>query len=129
MNKVLVDSSVWISFFKGAEESKILFPLIEANQLCINDLILAELIPSLNHKKEHEIAKLLQSIERPPLDIDWVEIMRMQTLNLKHGINKVGIPDLIIVQNAMQNNICLLSFDKHFTLMKSHFGFKTMDLR
>ncbi len=129
MNKVLVDSSVWISFFKGTEESKILFPLLEANQICINDLILAELVPSLNHKRENEIAKLLQSIERAPLDIDWVDIMRMQTVNLKHGINKVGIPDLIIVQTAIQNNIRLLSLDRHFALMKGQFGFKMMDLR
>ena len=129
MNKVLVDSSVWISFFKGAEEAKILFPLLEANQICINELILSELIPSLNHKKEHEIVKLLHSIARAPLDIDWVDIMRMQTVNLKHGVNRVGIPDLLIVQNAIQNNMRLLSFDKHFALMQSNFGFKTMDVR
>jgi hypothetical protein len=28
----------------------------------------------------------------------------MQKINLANGINKVGIPDLIIIQNVIQNN-------------------------
>jgi len=47
-----------------------------------------------------------------------------QILNLKHGINKVGIPDLIIVQNVLKNNLELFSFDAHFKLMQKHFKFK-----
>jgi hypothetical protein len=41
----------------------------------------------------------------------------MQTLNLKKGINKVGISDLIIAQNAIENDLELYAFDKPFTLM------------
>jgi predicted nucleic acid-binding protein len=127
MNMVLVDSSVWIAFLEGAEESRLLFPLLDSNQLCINDLILAELIPSLNHKKELALARLLESIERLDIKIDWNEIIRIQTANLKNGINRVGIPDLIIAQNAIQNQVKLLSFDRRFELMKKHTGLKIFE--
>ena len=122
MKKVLVDSSVWIAFFKGTEEGKLLFPLLDTNQICINDLILAELIPALNHKKEVALAQLLESIERIDLHIDWDDLIVMQTINLKNGLNRVGVPDLIIAQNAIQNDIPLFSFDKHFEIMKKTMG-------
>jgi hypothetical protein len=118
VKKVLVDSSVWIAFLKGTEEGKLLFPLLDTNQVCINDLILAELIPALNHKKELTLVRLLESIERTRLRIDWDDIVAMQTINLQNGLNRVGVPDLIIAQNALQNDIPLFSFDKHFEIMK-----------
>jgi predicted nucleic acid-binding protein len=124
MSKTLVDSSVWISFFKGSEEGKLLFPLLDSNQACVNDLILSELLPSLIHKKELVLVGLLKSIEKTEIDIEWEEIIRMQSINLKNGLNRVGIPDLIIAQNSMQNDIRLFSFDKHFEIMKEHIGLK-----
>lgn len=128
MNKVLVDSSVWIAFFKGAEEGRQLFSLLDTNQICINDLILAELIPSLNHKKELALVRLLQSIERTRLHIDWESIIEMQTINFKNGLNRVGVPDLIIAQNALQNDIPLFSFDRHFGIMKKSIGIKLFNI-
>ncbi len=128
MNKVLVDSSVWIAFLKGVEEGRQLFSLLDTNQICINDLILAELIPSLNHKKELALVRLLQSIERTRLHIDWESIIEMQTINLKNGLNRVGVPDLIIAQNALQNDIPLFSFDRHFEIMKKSIGIKLFNI-
>lgn len=127
MSKTLVDSSVWISFFKGNEEGKLLFPLLDSNQACVNDLILSELLPALIHKKELIVVGLLKSIEKTEIDIEWEEIIRMQSINLKNGLNRVGIPDLIIAQNSMQNEIRLFSFDKHFEIMKKHIGLKLYD--
>jgi len=129
MTKILVDSSVWISFFKGASEGKLLFPLLDSNSACINDLILAELIPSLKQKNETILVGLLKSIERIRIEIDWEDVIHMQTINLKNGLNKVGIPDLIIAQNAIQNNAKLFSFDKHFEIMKKHIGLKIYEMK
>src|SRR4030066_161277 len=55
MSQILVDSSVWISFFKGSIDQDPFFTLIDTNQLCINDLILSEIVPSLLFKKEEKI--------------------------------------------------------------------------
>ena len=98
--------------------------LINNNTLCINNLVLAELLPSINLKKESELKRLLLTINQIDIEIDWDEIIDMQTKNLLNGINKVGIPDLIIAQNAINNNLFLFSFDKHFSLMSDLFGLK-----
>jgi predicted nucleic acid-binding protein len=114
---VLVDSSVWIEYFKGNESTLPLNELIDSNNLCINDLILSELLPSINQKNENDLKELLLTITKIELEIDWHQIIAMQTLNLKNGINKVGIADLIIAQNAIENDLELFAFDKHFILM------------
>ncbi len=121
---VLVDSSVWIEYFKGLESALPLNDLIDSNNICINDLILAELLPSINHKKEDRLKELLLTITKIHIEINWNQIVYMQTLNLRNGINNVGIADLIIVQNTMDNDIELFSLDKHFQLMSELHGLK-----
>jgi len=124
MKKVLVDSSVWIGFFKGIDQANELNNLIDKNLLCINDLILSEILPSLIVRRENELVDILNSIDKAELRIDWIGITQMQIQNIKNGINKVGIPDLIIAQNAIQNDTKLFTFDKHFGLMKKAIGLK-----
>ena len=121
---VLVDSSVWIEYFKGNEKSLPLNDLIDSNNVCINDLILSELIPSISHKKETDLKELLLSVAKIPIQIDWNNIIYMQTLNLRNGINNVGIADLIIAQNSIENDIELFAIDKHFQLMSELHGIR-----
>ena len=111
---ILVDTSVWINYFAGDERTLLLNDLIDTNSLCINDLILSELLPSIIQLHENELKELLLSVHKLDLMIDWNQITYMQTANLRNGINKVGIPDLIIAQNALENDVELFSIDKHF---------------
>lgn len=121
---VLVDSSIWIDYFDGKKSALPLNELIESNNLCINDLILTELIPSIIHKKENKLRTLLYTLTKIPLEINWHTIILMQVLNLKNGINNIGIADLIIAQNAIDNNLELYSVDKHFKLMNGIHGIR-----
>lgn len=118
--KVLVDSSVWVTYFRGAAGVAALDWLIEEGLVVTNDLILAELTPPLLVRGERKLAGLLLEIERPPLTVDWDDIIQLQVTCIRNGINKVGIPDLIIAQHAMQNNLALYSLDKHFVLLSKH---------
>ena len=61
---------------------------------------------------------MLRTVHNIPINLNWDEIINYQTLNLKNGINRVGIPDLIILQNAINNDLELYSADKHFKLME-----------
>ena len=124
MKKVLVDSSVWIDFFKGKDSAAILGELIENNLICVNELILAELVPFLRLRKEFRLIDLLRAVEIKPLRIDWEEILEFQELNLAKGINNIGIPDLIIVQNARDYDCALYTVDKHFELMGKAIEFR-----
>lgn len=106
-----------IDGFHGGKSLDTLNALIDRREICVNDLILSELVPSIRVSKEKELEDLLYLLPRIPMQIDWSGIASMQTEKLKHGINKIGLPDVIIAQNAMQNGVQLLSLDKHFELM------------
>jgi len=114
---VLVDTSIWIDYFRTGNNSKKLDALIDENIVVINDIILAELVPYLKMKKQAKVIELLHEINRIPLDIDWKEIVEFQVRCLKSGANGVGIPDLIIAQNAKQYDCMVYSLDKHFRLL------------
>lgn len=121
---VLVDSSVWIDYFRDVGQADNLEFLIEENLIFTNDLILTELIPFLLFKKQKKLVKVLQEIKRQPIVIDWENVIHMQTVCLSKGINGVGIPDLIIAENAIQGELSLLSNDKHFLLIAKYFPLK-----
>jgi predicted nucleic acid-binding protein len=128
MKEILVDSSVWIQYFSGKSDAQILDNLIDKNLICINDLILSELVPFLKQKKQNKIIELLYSIKNIPLIISWDDIINYQYINLKNGINNVGIPDLIILQNVIDNNLELLTFDKHFKLIQNNIKYQLFKL-
>ena len=116
---VLVDTSVWIEYFRSGNNSEKVDFLIDDNLLVTNDLILAELIPFLKIKNQNKIINLLVTIKKLNLSIHWNQIIEYQYKCLKNGLNDVGIPDLIIVQNATQNHCEIYSLDSHFSLMKN----------
>ncbi|MDL1958024.1 MAG: PIN domain-containing protein [Deltaproteobacteria bacterium] len=115
---VLVDTSVWVEYFRSGNNSEKLDFLIDENLIVTNDLILAELIPLLKVRKQRKLANLLLNINRLNLSINWGQIIEYQYKCLKNGLNGVSIPDLIIAQNAKQNNCEIYSLDNHFSLMK-----------
>ncbi len=123
---ILVDSSVWIDYFRTGKKSHRLDEFIDNNLICTNDVILAELVPFLRIKKAHRVIHLLNEITRIPLKIDWEAIIDYQTLFIENGINNIGIPDLIILQNVLQNELILYSFDKHFKLMNQYYPFELL---
>jgi predicted nucleic acid-binding protein len=120
----IIDSSAWIEYFKGNRRYSFISDLIYANAICTNDIILTELLPSIMHKKENELADLLNSLRKNILIINWQEIRNIQILNLKHGNNNVGISDIIIAQNCMQNESKLITNDKHFGIMAKYIPLK-----
>lgn len=117
--KVLIDNSVWIEYFSSGTPDK-LDRIIEDGLACTNKLILTELTPSFVPKNETDIIEGLWAIEILPMNIDWDTIRNYQLMNLKNGINKVGIPDLIILQQVIALKISLYNFEKHFMLMQNH---------
>ena len=112
---ILVDTSIWIDYFRGAETQ--LDYLIDNNLLVTNAVILAELLPSIRLRREDELANLLQEIRCLPLNIHWENLMQMQLQCLQSGANGIGVADLLIAQNAQQHQCRLYSSDKHFKLM------------
>jgi predicted nucleic acid-binding protein len=126
MSLVLVYSSVWIDYFRNGNDQ--LEELITEDIVCTNDLILTELLPSLSFIKNKQLLDGMLALNRLELRIDWGILRKYQTINLKNGINKVGIPDLIILEQVIHQHLTLFSIDKHFKIMQSQFQFDMIGL-
>jgi predicted nucleic acid-binding protein len=124
---VIVDTSVWIEYFRSGSNSTKLDFLIDEDLIVINDLILAELVPFLKIQNQKNIIKLLFNIKKLDLTLNWDQIIEFQFNCLKNGLNGIGIPDLIVAQNAKQNRCQIYSFDTHFRLMKDILGLRLLD--
>jgi len=124
---VIVDTSVWIDYFRSGNNSAKLDFLIDEELIVINDLILAELVPFLKVQNQRNIIKLLFNIKKLNLTLNWDQIIEFQFNCLKNGLNGIGIPDLIVAQNAKQNRCEIYSFDNHFRLMKDILKLQLVD--
>ena len=124
---VIVDTSVWIDYFRSGNNSAKLDFLIDEELIVINDLILAELVPFLKVQNQRNIIKLLFNIKKLNLTLNWDQIIEFQFNCLKNGLNGIGIPDLVVAQNAKQNRCEIYSFDNHFRLMKDILKLQLVD--
>jgi predicted nucleic acid-binding protein len=116
---VLVDTSIWVDYFRAARHSSSLDALIDENLAATNKLILTEMIPFLAVRRHKDIIALLDLLPVLPLNIDWDGIATTQTRCLQKGINGIGIPDLIIVQNTLQHHAILYTLDNHFKRLQT----------
>lgn len=116
---VLVDTSIWIEYFRNTNNFEKLDFLIDENLVITNDLILAELIPFLKIRNQRKLIKLLYKINKLEIVVNWPQLIDYQYKCIKNGINGIGIPDLIIAQNAKQNHCSIYSLDNHFNLIKN----------
>lgn len=121
---ILVDSSVWVDYFRNAEKSFLLEELINQDMVITNDIVLCELLPLILHRQEYGLAESLRSLNCPKHDIFWEGIRSLQQLNLSNGLNKMGIPDLIIAQQCIVENHTLWTLDKHFYIMSEFTSLK-----
>ena len=125
---VLVDTSVWVEYFRNGNSFEQLDFLIDENIVVINNLILAELIPFLKVRNQRKLITLLNKINKLEIVVNWGQLIEYQYKCLKNGINRVGIPDLIIAQNAKQNYSSIYSLDNHFNLLKSILKIELFDI-
>jgi predicted nucleic acid-binding protein len=114
---VLVDTSVWIAFFreKSSTAAKALDTLLEEGEVCICGLIEAELIPGLRQNDRERVRSLLAGVSRIEISPDiWSNILKIQESALTQGLGPFSIPDLILTALAIRNNIPVFSLDRHF---------------
>ena len=124
---VLVDTSIWIEYFRNGNNLDRLDFFIDENLVVINDLILAELIPFLKIRNQRKLINLLYKIYKFEIMVNWEQIIDYRHKCLKKGLNGIGIHDLIIVQNAKQNHCRIFSLDNHFYLMEDILKIKLID--
>lgn len=119
---ILVDSSVWIHYFRGnahLPNVQTLRSFLSTGLIMMNDVIMHEVAPWFLHKRNHSAIDQLKIVEKKPLKIDWEEILMLKKDLISQGFNHIDLADLIIAQQAIQNRFYLLSMDKDFQRIAS----------
>ncbi len=116
---VLVDSSVWIDFFNGTEntETDKLNEILGLEEVVIGDLILAEVLQGFRSDTDYKTAKnVLTSLAVHDL---LGKELAIKSANNFRKLRKKGITirktaDVIIATYCIENKIPLLFTDKGF---------------
>ena len=122
---ILVDSSVWIDYFKGIEtqETNLLDTALSNDSVAIGDLILLEILQGFRSDKDYETAKEhLQALPQfsmlsPEIAINAAENYRVLR---KRGITIRKTADVIIATFCINKSIPLLFADKDFIPFTKH---------
>lgn len=130
MAKVLVDTSVWIEFFRRHEPYHgAVLKLLDADLTCCTGLILGELMQGA--KSEREISVITNFIhvfeflpETPRL---WEKTGRLSFTLRRKGIT-VGLADCFIAVSASEAGAQLFTLDSHFESIRTSLKFSVYTL-
>ena len=122
-DKVLVDTSVWISFFRQAdsEVSSRLKNLLKSGEPVYTGIIATELYRGAKSKKETDaMEELMSSIECIGTREEYFQAAgKLGHVLMRNGIT-VGTVDLLIAQISIANDLTLFTLDTHFTAIARH---------
>jgi predicted nucleic acid-binding protein len=127
---ILVDSSVWIDFFRGSAtaQTEKLDSLLGREPLVIGDLILAEVLQGFTTDKDFKAAlKLLESLE--VIELGGREIAIKAARNFR-ALRALGITvrktiDTFIATRCIESGYTLLHCDRDFEPFVTHLGLRT----
>lgn len=121
MQGVMVDTSVWVAYFRGGDGTdtiaNALDYLLAGDEAVTNEIILTELLPFMRIRREKDAETALLALPNPEFSINWQELRGLQEKCLRDGVNNVGIPDLAIALHAKNLGVPLFSLDRHFKLI------------
>lgn len=128
---ILVDSSVWINYFNGADspETNILDKTLGVEPVAIGDLILAEVLQGFKNNDDYKSAKYVFN------DIAVFELlgkkMALKSADNFRSLRKRGITirktaDVVIASFCIEKKLPLLFSDKDFKPFVKHLGLQVV---
>ena len=124
MSRILVDSSIWIEFFRRPDSpsSLVLDQLLAHRLVCTTGLIKAEVVPGARSPKDfHRLRSLFDAL---PLarerDGFWSHLVRFRRRLETKGVMGISTPDLIVATVSIQNRKIVFTADEDFTRMIPH---------
>ena len=119
---VLVDTSIWISYFRGEEEvHKKVNELIDSGRVCCLKLIIAELIQGAKTEKEINVMKDLAAVF--PVLVEGPESWEnagILSFQLRKAGKGIGLSDCYIATVAKENDAIIYTLNRHFGEIQSH---------
>ncbi len=128
---ILVDSSVWIDYFKGVPtpQTDMLDLLLGYEPILIGDLILLEVLQGFSKQsdfnKAQELLGELEAIELGGIEIARKGAQYYRKLRAK-GITVRKTMDVVIAARCIENKLELLHDDRDFLPFTEHFGLRTL---
>lgn len=118
MKKIVVDTSIWIEYFKGNEAAASIINDNTGFDLFITGPILTELVQGIKTESEKELfTTLMESFPRITIfEQDWVDAGKTGSELRKNGVT-VPMADLLIYTVSINNSCALFTLDKHFNLI------------
>ena len=128
---ILVDSSVWVDYFNGAEtlSTKKLDGLLGLQPICTGDLILAEVLQGFRQDQDYQAAKtLLCSLPVYPMLGVTLSLKSAENFRIlrKQGITIRKTIDTMIATFCIENDFSLLHSDKDFQPFQQLLGLQVV---
>lgn len=129
---ILVDTSVWIDFLRGIDspQRRALHRLLEEEKdICITEIILAEILQGIRADKDFESAKdyLMElPIQRPNGTQTYLKAAQIYRDCRKIGKTSRKTIDCIIAAICLENDLRLLHKNRDFDSISACTGLKVM---
>jgi predicted nucleic acid-binding protein len=126
---ILVDSSVWIDYFRGKSTAQtgLLDGLLDSQELAMGDLIFTEVLQGCRIDKEfNEVRRLLGRLELIALSGEDVVIeaaRNYRTLKAL-GVTVRGTVDIVLATRCIVSGHQLLHSDRDFDAFERHLGLR-----
>ncbi|MES2126566.1 MAG: PIN domain nuclease [Pseudomonadota bacterium] len=128
---ILVDSSVWIDYFRGnpTRQAEALDALLGVEEIAVGDLILTEVLQGFSHESDFLQAQALllscTVVELGGLRIALAAAQNFRTLRAK-GITIRKTIDTIIATHCIDHHYRLLHSDRDFDPFVTHLGLQAL---
>jgi tRNA(fMet)-specific endonuclease VapC len=119
LDRVLVDTSAWIEFFRKKEPvySQVM-ELIDSEKVCCLGIILAELLQGSRSDKEIDtLREFLHVFDFLPESVKVWERAGVLSSSLQRTGKRVGLADCYIAAAAKTNEVVVLTLDEHFSVL------------
>ena len=128
---ILVDSSVWIDYFKGTvtAQTEILDRLLGKEPLAIGDLILTEVLQGFDNERDfNDARKMLTSLLMVELGGQEISI---QAAKNSRALRRLGVTvrktiDTVIATRCIESEYDLLHNDRDFDPFAKHLGLRAV---
>lgn len=129
---ILVDSSVWIDFFrnKPTRQAEWLDRNLGVEGLVVGDLILAEVLQGFTDDKGfNETRRLLGQLEQ--VIVGGTDLAIEAARNYRRlraaGVTVRGTVDVLIATRCLADNLRLLHSDRDFDALEQHLGLRVVN--
>lgn len=127
---ILVDSSVWIDYFRGTQtpQTEKLDGLLSSEPLAVGDLILTEVLQGFGSERDfNEARRLLTSLQIVELGGQGVAIQAARNFRILRGqgITIRKTIDTIIATRCIESGFILLYSERDFDPFVQHLGLRS----